>query len=136
MAEISREEVQAELRAVRAENDARFTQVLSSVDGLTKHFDAELTKFHAARESLPTKYGMLWTTVVSVASGVAATVTIMLGVLAIAGDRFDGGIGAATVSVEQAVEARRISRENAEQVERLNSKMDTLLDVLRGRVEE
>lgn len=112
-----KEYVDARTDAVRAENNARFSQVISRLD------------------NLPTK----WTTI-----GVGASVLLgVIAVLAFAGDRFDGGIAASSISVQQAVEAQRISveaqelaKENAEQVRQLNGKIDTLIDVLQERVKE
>lgn len=62
-------------------------------DALRSHVDAEFSKLRADLKSIPSK-GTIW-------GAVATGVGLLLAVLAIAGDRFDGGFSAAGVFAEQ-----------------------------------
>ena len=106
--------IDARVEAVRAQNDARFAEILAKLNHLPS--SASLA-------------GML-------VAAVVTTVGLLVGVLAFGGDRFDGGVQVSAVSVQQAVEARQIARQNAEQVKALNAKMDTLIEVIRGKINQ
>ncbi len=85
--------VDAKLGEVRAQNDARFAEILSRL------------------ERMPST----WTVI---AAGVSVFLGIV-GVLAFGGDRFDGGVQVTTAAVERAIEAQRLAKENAEQIRTL-----------------
>jgi hypothetical protein len=106
--------INAKVDAVRAQNDARFAEVLTRL------------------EHLPSTASLAWI----IAGAVVTTVGLILGILAFGGDRFDGGVQVSSASVQQAIDAREIAEQNAEQVEALNGKLDTLLELMRDRVNE
>lgn len=109
--------VDKSMEAVRAQNDARFAEVL-----------AQLRKLN----DIPT-FGKMVLTAVGVGVG---GVTLIIGVLAFGGDRFDGGVQISSVSVQQAEEARQIAKENADRVKELDQKLETLIGLIRERVNQ
>ncbi|MFQ5953768.1 MAG: hypothetical protein ACE5JZ_01730 [Kiloniellales bacterium] len=106
--------VDAKIETVRVANDARFDEVISRLD------------------HVPTTASMLAT-----AAGAIVTIAgILLALLAFGGDRFDAGVQLTSVSVEQALEAQRLAKENTERLEGLDDKLDTVLRMLGERVKE
>lgn len=96
--------IDARSDAVRAQNDARFSEVLTEIRSLSVKID-----------HVPTTRSMIVTTL----SGIAGATALFLGILAFAGDRFDGGVSLAEQQQQQ------IERDKA-QDERLNSILDRL----------
>lgn len=94
--------------AVRAQNDARFAEVLSRLD------------------RMPSSGFMIGTA----ASTVLGIVGIILAILAFGGDRFSGGVQLSSVSVQQAEDAKRVAGENTKAIEEVSGKLDSLLKML------
>jgi hypothetical protein len=69
--------VDAKMEAVRAQNDARFAEVLTKLDGV----------------EVPS----IW----QIVSALAVAIGIVFGVLAYASDRFDGGLSASSIVQQQ-----------------------------------
>lgn len=72
--------------------------------------------------------------------GVLTIVGVIIGVLAYGGDRFDGGVQGASLTVQQSEEATRLARQNAEQIRALGEAMqkrdnqiDALIDLMERR---
>ena len=129
---VDKDYIDAKADAVRAQNDARFAEVMS-------HLDAAAARVDAATAHIPTTATMIGT---AAATGIAV-VGLIIGILAFGGDRFDGGIGYSAVSIQQAVGAQRLAAENAVQLEKseaknekrfreLGEKLDVLTDLLRS----
>lgn len=106
--------VNARMETVKAQNDARFSEVL-----------AELRK-------IPSTGTLAW----MFAGAVISVIGIIIGALAFGGDRFDGGVQITGVAVEQAVEARNIAKENAEKINGVNDKLDTLIGIMQEKISE
>ena len=117
--------VDAKAEATRAQNDARFAEILARLDRMPSNWSMA---------------GMI----------AAATATIfggLLAVLAFGGDRFDGGVQAASASIRQAIEASieaedakktaeesaRRAEENARKMDKIQRDLDTLIELVRGR---
>ena len=102
----------AKVDAVKAQNDARFTEVLSAinrVDERVSHIGSPLT----------------WWQMVSGAASVSLVVlTIILGILAFASDRFDGGIAASGMLDE-------VSKAQANRDAEQDAKSDEMLLILK-----
>ncbi len=95
--------IDAKTEATRAQNDARFADLRADIATL-------ITKVDAA----PTK----WTVV-------AATATILggtLAFLAFGGDRFDGGLSASSLVVQQ--------KENSRRLDQVDQKLGVILEIL------
>lgn len=107
----SKEYIDAKADAVRAQNDARFAEVMSEIRALPTLRDNQSMKWN------------IWGAAIAAAG-------LIVGILAFAGDRFNGGVQVASVSVQQAQEAKEISRKNAEAIEGVNNKLDELLKML------
>jgi len=116
-----REYVDAKIEGVSAKNDARFNEVISKLDTL----QSDVSR-------IPSLWGFLGLALATVVTGIG----ILLGLLSYAGDRFDGGMQAASVSVYQANEALQVAGDNAKQVKALNSKMDTIIQILGEKAQE
>ena len=106
--------IDAKVDAVRAQNDARFAEILSKLN-------------HIPQTST------LITTVVGTGVSILA---LFIAVFAFGGDRFDGGVQLTSASVQQAIEAQQIARSNREQVTKLNAKLDTLIDLLKNEIDK
>lgn len=107
--------VDAKTDATRFQNDARFAEVIARLD----------------------KVPSLWQLIATVGSvGLTVLVALVgtfLAVVQFGGDRFDGGMSAASVSVNQAIEARDTAQKNAERINQMDQKVDDVdrkLDVL------
>lgn len=103
--------IDAKTEATRAQNDARFADVRADIATLISKVDAAPTK------------QTLW-------SAVGVTVGVLLAAFAIAGDRFDGGVGLASLSVQQAEDAKRISAGNSERMDEIDQKLDVLIRLI------
>jgi hypothetical protein len=124
--------IDAKVDAVRAQNDARFSEVLSEIKGLHLEVSTQNREISANIKSLPTKW--------SVVGGIVAGIGLAIGIFAYGGDRFDGGVQVSSVSVQQAQEAKNDAskalakaEESATQIRSMNEKIDTLLGILRER---
>lgn len=106
--------VDARTDAVRAQNDARFAEVLAEMKGVSAKLD------HIERNAISWKgvWGAAAATTVAVAS-------IVLAVLSISGDRFDGGMSA------QGIVSNVMSRQDARDAEQ-DKKLDAILERLDG----
>jgi hypothetical protein len=88
----------------RAQNDARFAEVLAKLDGIK-----DLPKF--------------WPLVAAISIAAITIIGICVAVLSYASDRFDGGLGASSlISAIQAGQAERDASQDA--------KLDTILSIL------
>ena len=94
----------AKMEAVKAQNDARFSEVLSRLDGIK-----DLPKF--------------WPLVAAIAIAAVTIIGISVTILSYASDRFDGGLGASSL-----VDA--ITREQAERDAAQDAKLDKILGKL------
>lgn len=116
---VDKDYVDAKVGEMRAQNDARFAEVISKLDVAS-------VKMTAASEHMPTTSGMI----ASAAGAVVATVGLIVAIWAFAGDRFDGGMSAASVSVQQAVEAQNLATENAAKMKEIQGDLDTIIKLL------
>lgn len=105
--------VDARLDSVRAQNDARFAEVIAKL------------------EKMPSIGAMA----AMIAGATVTIVGLIVGVLAFGGDRFDGGISAADIVVQ--------SKENANQIGQLieanrdrDRKIDAMLTILQERASQ
>lgn len=103
--------IDAKTETTKALNDARFADLRADIATLIAKMDAAPTQ---------------WTTW----SAVGVTVGILLAAFAIAGDRFDGGVGLASLSVQQAEDAKRISTGNSERMDEIDQKLDVLIRLI------
>ena len=94
----------AKMDSVKAQNDARFSEVLSRLDGLK-----DLPKF--------------WPLVSAIAIAAVTIIGISVAILSYASDRFDGGLGAAAL-----VDA--ITKDQAQRDEGQDAKLDKILGKL------
>lgn len=106
--------VDSKIETVRAQNDARFEQVLARLSAIEGKLDEK-----------PSRSAMYGT----VALAAAAALGILFTVFQIAGSSFGTGAQVTAVSVEQAAEANRLAQENARQIE-------LLIDLLGDRIEQ
>lgn len=104
--------------------DAKHETALTKIDAAVSKFLAEV-KTKANRLDV-------WLAALAVAGVVIGAV---LTTLAIGGDRFDGGMSAASVSVWEAEGARQNSLRNAEQIDALTIQIDRFLKVQQATVE-
>jgi hypothetical protein len=100
--------VDKSMDAVKAQNDARFSDVIARLDGLKSQYD------HAPT---PLSFTQFLVGAVSVAGVVLA---LVFSVLAIAGDRFDGGLAADAIKDQIAVE--QLARDKTQ-----DAKLDQIL---------
>lgn len=142
----TREEMQAHLHAVSAQNDAKFAgvdakfaEVLSEIRAMRTEFNAELnsvrsevravqTEVHAVRESAPSRW-TIWGAAFTI---IATLFAAGLGVLSFGGDRFNSGIQFSGVAIERAMEAERQADENRRQIQALSGDVKALIDTLRA----
>lgn len=111
--------IDAKTEATRAQNDARFANVLARLDNLASVSDIQDTK-----KDIQSAKWNVWGASLAVAG-------LVLAVLAFGGDRFDGGVQISSVMVEQAEEAKRLAAENTEKVDDLSAKLDALISIIR-----
>lgn len=163
---VDKDYVDSKIEAVRAVNDARFAEVLSAIttsdertkalfsgiDGKFAGIDGKLETMNSrfvaleakvdsnavALEATIDKKPGTWALISTVAAATAAIIGIGLTVMAIGGDRFDGGVGFAAVSVQQAVDAKaraiaaeELAVQNSKQVDDIGGKLDVLIDLVR-----
>jgi len=103
--------VDAKTEATRAQNDARFTEVLTKLD-----------------EKKP----MTWQQCAAI---VASGLGIMLAILSFAGDRFDGGMSHGETVGKDAAETRAIAVQNTAAVEALSTKVEETTDSINDLVD-
>lgn len=101
----SREYVDLKTALVSAQNDARFSEVLSEIKGLRQDISGKPST---------------WQMVGAIFAGAATILGVILAVLAYGGDRFDGGVGIADQRQEQ-------SERDADQ-DAVIRRLDALLD--------
>ncbi len=104
--------INAKIDGLRSETSADVLTTNARVDVLTKHLDAA---FDILSARMTTKW-TTWGAAGSIAALILASVGLIVAVLQFGGDRFDGGIGAASVSVQQAEEARRLAITNGKNI--------------------
>jgi hypothetical protein len=105
--------IDAKVDAVRAQNDARFAEVLANVSVLSSKIDALPS---------PVSIWQIW--------GVAlSTLGLAIAIAAFASDRFDGGISASAV-VDQATS--QITANQAKRDAAQDAKLDLILEKLDG----
>lgn len=103
--------------AVRAQNDVRFTEVLSKIDALGGKIDAIKSD------------AITWKGVWGAAAATTVAVGgLLLGILAIGGDRFDGGMAASGVISSMTQEQQARDRAQDEKLDAVISRIDALLD--------
>lgn len=110
----------------REEIDAKMGEMTARLEATEARIAASLTRIES---SLAEKPGSR-TLFVAVGSAAATIVTIILAVLAIAGDRFDGGMQAASVSVDQAYQAKASAEAAMKQLEEVRKQNQLILDLL------
>lgn len=98
----------------RAQNDARFAEVLARLD----------------------KMPSVWAMGGMFVASTFAVIGALLAFLAYGGDRFDGGMSAASVSLQQAEEARKLAKETNTRMDDLDKKLGTLIDLMSKRVNQ
>lgn len=101
--------IDSKVDAVRAQNDARFAEVIGRIDGLSAKLD-----------HLPSTGAMIVTAVTSA----LAVVGIVLAAMSYGGDRFDGGIGLADQRQEQLVR----DQDQDAKLDTIITRLDALLD--------
>ena len=99
--------VDAKMETVRAQNDARFAEVLAKIDGLSDR---------VANLKPPVS---LW----QIASLLAAAVAAMIGIFGVMADRFDGGIAAS--GLRSAFQEAQISKDAAQ-----DAKLDQIIEAI------
>lgn len=114
---ITRKEMDAKLAAATARNEAFEHRV-----------DASLARMEAKLRHLPSTLAM----VATAASAAAATIGIIIGVLAFGGDRFDSGVQVSTNPTPAASEALAISKQNAQQIQLLAGQVDAVLTAIKA----
>ncbi len=126
---ISREEIdakldrnQARLEATEARIDASLQSVLAQVSASEARLQGSLDVVAARLEGLP-KTGAL---IAAAATTGVTVVGLIVGILSWGGDRFDGGVQVTSASVEQALEAKRVGDQNAEQLRLLTTAVESL----------
>ncbi len=102
----------AKVDAVKSQNDARFSEVLMKLDGMSAKVDA-----------IPKPVGF-WAL-----AGMAATAVVaLIGILGVMADRFDGGIAAAGVMDQFAIEQQERDQEQSERIDRAISAIEAQND--------
>ena len=133
---VTREEIDAKLDAMTSRVEASEARIASSLDLI----HAELAHVAAGVKDKPG----LGALVITVSSGIAVALGIVIGLLSFAGDRFDGGIAVSSATAQQAAETQILSEENAsaldaltkiavsqqQQLQRQNEQLETLLSRL------
>lgn len=133
---VTREEIDAKLDAMTSRVEASEARIASSLDLI----HAELAHVAAGVKDKPG----LGALVITVASGIAVALGIVIGLLSFAGDRFDGGIAVSSATAQQAAQTQLQSEENAsaldtltkiavsqqQQLQRQNEQLETLLSRL------
>jgi len=107
---MDREYTDAKMETVRAQNDARFAEVMAKLEIMSR---TSITK----RE--------LWT---ATGTSIAAILGVILAVLAFAGDRFDAGIGFSSQVAEQAA----VDASQDAKFDLVIDKLDSVADRLEG----
>lgn len=130
----TRDEMQAELRAVSAQNTAQFDRVMAKLDVVTGHVDASITRLDAAvarmdtlEKTMVTKSAMIWTVVTGSAVSIAAIVGIMMQFLSYGGDMQTSGSQLAADIAKPAFEAAAQANENRQQIEVLSKDIRALI---------
>lgn len=104
--------------------DAKIATVAATTD----------VKLASLKQEITDQTGQIVKVIIGTAAGgVFAVLGVMIGVLAYGGDRFDGGIQGASLTVQQSEEARALAKQNGEQIGRLTesiSKRDGQIDAL------
>lgn len=105
----------AKIAASEARTDTKFAEVLG-----------ELRSMRAQTSHLPTTGAMIATVIAST----AAAVSLIVGVLALGGDRFDGGVSVGQAGVEAKIALDRVINENeaqSRQIEQVSQQLQKVL---------
>jgi hypothetical protein len=104
--------ITSEIKLLGSTIEGRFAKMESDLNGRLMLIENQV-------KALPSTRTMLW----AVAGAVVVVIGAWLGVMSFAGDRFDSGIGLSASTMEQTLEAQRLSQENANQIK-------TILEIL------
>jgi hypothetical protein len=107
-----------------------------SLDANMSALEARIDNRLARLDSIPTYNQLLWVVGTVVIGGFFAVLTAFITILSYGGDRFDGGAQFGSYTVEQTLEARRQSDDNAKQIGEIGRRVDLLLDLMGRRTEE
>jgi len=120
----TREEIDAKMDAMSARTEASEARISEALEGIradvkvaTAEWSKTLTTVNASIAAIEAKTSHLPTTLglwAGLATTVVAVVGVLLALLAWGGDRFDGGISAASVTAQQAAQTELQSQQNAE----------------------
>ena len=103
--------VESKVETIKAQNDARFTEVLSRIDGVASKID------HAPKPVTFLQF------LLGAAAALGVTLSIVFAVMAYASDRFDGGLAAVAIKDQIATEQR--TRDGTQDA-KLNQIIETL----------
>jgi len=131
----SREEIDAKMDAMSARAEASEARISESLEGIradvkvaTAEWSKTLTTVNASIAAIEAKTAHLPTTLglwAALATTVVAVLGVLLALLAWGGDRFDGGISAASVTAQQAAQTELQSERNAEALDMLTKMAQT-----------
>lgn len=127
MSEMTREEMDARLDAgvSKVETvEARISATLEEFSSDNKIFKKDVTSSLALMAAEIKHLPTTWTMISAIGASSVAVITIVLGVIAFGGDRFDGGVQVTSVSTQQAIEAQQLARENSEQIKALATRSE------------
>lgn len=111
--------VDAQSQATRAQNDARFAEVLSEIRSL----DAKIS-------NLPTRWTIWGTAISTTLTLLFSLAGLVYAIISYGGDRFDSGAQFTASTYQASQEAKTLSEENARQIQQLGGNMEKLIDAL------
>lgn len=113
---VSREEIDAKIDAMTSRVEASEARVSTSLETLRGDLNVQLSKLSANIEHVnenQKRTATLGQVVATTVTTAVAIIGIMVAILAFGADRFSGGVSAASVGAQQAVDAKALSEENA-----------------------
>ncbi len=130
---LSREEIDAKLErtearieAVEARMETKLEQAINEVKtsnaDLKSTVEAFVVEMRTEFKSVPRMGAM----VITAATFFVATVGAIVAILSFGGDRFDGGVQLTSTSVEQAIDAKQLGQQNAEQLRALTTAVEAI----------
>ncbi|HEY7764341.1 MAG TPA: hypothetical protein VIB38_05070 [Aestuariivirgaceae bacterium] len=111
-----RDYIDARIGQVTAENNTHFAELRADIEKLSSAIEVGNDKI----ASVP----KMWQLIVTIVAAAAGTLTIMLGIMAFGGDRFDAGMGMSATTVENSVTARTTAEENERRLNEITLQMN------------
>jgi hypothetical protein len=112
---------------VRKMIDRSEERLENKIDQLKESIDKRLRRL----DSMPTFTQLLYVA----AALFAFCLTSVLAILAFGGDRFDGGVAFTASTYHQSAEARRLSENNAKQIQEVSKNLDVLIKLMGSKID-